>query len=128
MMKVLMISVIASDGTSLMRAFGPYLRIKDIELVEFTGDINWNKLIDIDVAVVQRPPDQYFVKVLQELKRLNIPIITEYDDGIFDLEPKNPVYEFYQEDEKIAAMKECLRLANVVTVSTQGLKDNLLSH
>lgn len=126
--KVLMIATIASDGTSLMRAWGPYLRMNDTELIEFSGDINWNKLIDIDVAVIQRPPDQYFVKVMQELKRLNIPLIVEYDDGIFDIEPKNPVYEFYQEDEKIAAMMECLRLADVVTVSTRALKDNLLSY
>lgn len=123
-----MISTIASDGTSLYRAWGPYLRIKDIELIEFTGDINWNKLIDIDIAVIQRPPDQYFVKVAQELKRLNIPIIVDFDDSILEVEPTNPVYEFYQEDEKRAAMLECIRLADVVTVSTRDLKDNLLSY
>jgi len=128
MTKILMISTIASDGTSYYRAWGPYLRIEDAELIEFSGDINWNKLIGIDVAVVQRPPDQYFVKVIQELKRLNIPIILDYDDAIMDVEITNPVHEFYQEDEKRAAMLECIRLADVVTVSTQALRDNLLSY
>lgn len=128
MTKVLMISTIASDGTSFYRAWGPYLRIKDLELIEFTGDINWNKLIDIDIAVVQRPPDQYFVKVIVELKRLNIPIILDYDDAILDVEISNPVHEFYQEDEKRAAMLECIRLADVVTVSTRDLRENLLSY
>lgn len=127
MTKVLLISPIPTDGTAFVRV-APYTRIPDIETIYFDGDTSWPKLWNIDVAVVQRPPDQHTVIVMEELKRFNIPIIVDWDDAIFCIDKTNPVYDYYSEDEKQESMREATRMADVVTVSTKALKEHILKY
>jgi 2-polyprenyl-3-methyl-5-hydroxy-6-metoxy-1,4-benzoquinol methylase len=116
------------DGTSFYRAIGPYSKISSIEMVvpRDKMEIGWHTIADIDVVVYQRPANQMDVVQLEMIKSCRKPIIVDYDDW-YECNPDNPAYEFYSQDDKQACIKACVNIADIVTVSTQALKDNLLS-
>ena len=97
--RVLLIPSNREDGTSFYRANGPYSRIDDIQLIEFVST-KWCDLINIDVAVLQRPADPYFVQMIEEIKLFNIPVVVDYDDDAFSINDTNPAFEFYNQDDK----------------------------
>lgn len=116
----------AVDGTSFYRAYGPLCRLKGVELVPFNGRTDWPNLLDIDLAFVQRPNTQDAARSIAEIKKLNIPVVIDYDDDLFNVDPSNPVYDIHESDDKKEAARECIRLADVVFASTNGLRDVLL--
>lgn len=113
------------DGTSFYRCWGPLSKIKDIDLIA-PPDICWPILSTIDVAFFQRPGHQINVNQIAEVKKFNIPIWVDYDDDPFCLDKTNPAYEFFNTDEKQAVIREVLRLADIISVSTPNLKEQFL--
>jgi hypothetical protein len=125
--KVLLVAAQRTDGTSYYRAVTPYSRIKELDLVEPDGKmLSWATLSTIDVCVFQRPASSFDVNCIEAAKRYNKPVIVDFDDNGFAVNSENPAYEFYSMDDKREAMRAILKLADVVTVSTQALKDALL--
>ncbi len=113
------------DGTSFYRAWGPLSKLEGVELVS-SKDWSWPVLSTIDILFLQRPAAQVNVQMIDDAKRFNIPIWCDWDDDGFHLEEHNPAYEYFQSDEKLAALRECLRLADVCTVSTAHLREVFL--
>lgn len=125
--RVLVNAANSADGTSVYRAIGPYSNINSIEMVVPTKmEIGWHTLSDIDVVVYQRPACQQDVVQLEMVKSCRKPIIVDYDDW-YETPIDNPAHEFYFQDDKRACIKACIDIADIVTVSTQGLKEKLLT-
>lgn len=123
--RVLVISANPVDGTSFYRAWGPLSRMNNIELVSPT-EITWPTLSTIDLVFFQRPGHQINVKQIAEIKKWNLPVWIDWDDNGFCLDKSNPVYDYFNTDEKQAVFREILRLADTVSVSTQHLKEQFL--
>ncbi len=124
-MKILVV-IPMPDGTALYRSF-PYYRL-GYEIVEHkqTEYIGWPELYNVDVCFFQRPANQIDVVNIEYCKRMGKPVIIDYDDNGFDLDPDNPAYYFYSRDDKQECMRECLRLADVVTVTQRYLGECLI--
>jgi 2-polyprenyl-3-methyl-5-hydroxy-6-metoxy-1,4-benzoquinol methylase len=115
------------DGTSYYRAIGPYSKLDSIEMVlpKPNMEIGWHTLSDIDVVLYQRPANQTDVVQLEMIKSCRKKIIVDYDDW-YETPSYNPAHEFYSQDDKQACIKACLKIADIVTVSTSQLRENLL--
>lgn len=116
------------DGTSLYRAIGVYSKIPSIEMVlpRDKMEIGWHTLADVDVVMYQRPANQNDVVQLEMVKSCRKPIIVDYDDLGFDVPEYNIAYEFYSQDDKQACMRACMKIADITTVSTPALREELL--
>lgn len=125
-MKVLLIAPEPRDGTSWVRAWGPFSRL-NVELHAPNGrELNWAALWPYDVCVWQRPGNQLDVISISIAKKCGKGIWVDYDDNGFDIPEDNPAADFYNQEDKRACMRECMRLADIVTVSTPALKEALL--
>jgi len=126
-MRILLHCPDKSDGTSLVRGYGPYSKLK-VDLVEAPEKklINWTHLNNVDVVIFQRPASQLDVLQIETCKRFNKPVIIDYDDNSWEVDETNPAADFFKREAIYAAVRECVNLADIVTVSTHGLKEAVL--
>ena len=125
MTRVLVVPSDPTYGTSWYRA-APFKRLP-IEVVNpMGGRFSWETLNGVDVLFVQRPATPHEIMMIEQAKKYNVPVLLDYDDLPTSLNPENPVYDIWNRDDKQACVREALRLADVVMVSTQHLKDSLL--
>lgn len=125
-MKILLSIPNPNDGTAYYRALPYYKLGHEITTHNPVEGFSLDEIYNVDVVFFQRPANQIQVTNIEICKKYNIPVIVDYDDYGFDIDETNPAYEFYSRDDKQACMKECIKLADVVTVSTQYLKECLL--
>ena len=127
MTRVLVVSPIPKDGTSYYRSWGPYSRIKSIELGRPDGgELDWSVLAPYDIGLWQRPGNQLDVVSMMVAKKSGLKLILDADDNGFSVPSDNPAADFYEQEDKKACMRECMRLADIITVSTPELKKALL--
>jgi len=88
------------------------------------GHIKQNMLYWADVLFMDRAHTTEQVKFLRHCKEnMRLKIWLDYDDNILQLDRGNPAYETYMTNTNLANdLVEALRLADVVTVSTQELQ------
>lgn len=124
-MNIGLIAPIPSDGTSLYRAHGPFAYIAretGAHLVT-SQDWDWTNIIGLDVMFLQRPFSEAHVMVARTCRALNVPIWVDYDDLYLDFPDWALPQKFNYGNPRVAAnMRQILDLADVVTVSTDGLK------
>lgn len=78
-----------------------------------------------DILVVQRWLQTPTRRIVENAKRLGIPIVYETDDDLLNL-PKNSSMKF--SEELLDNMRAVLKMADVVTCSTNALADRLTQH
>ena len=76
---------------------------------------------DADILVFQRQLSDSVLDFLCEQKAIGKKIVYEIDDDFWHLPVKNPVYRYYQAD-GLARLTRFIRVADVVTVSTEPLR------
>lgn len=135
MIRILLLCPNPNDGTSYYRGIGPFMRLqkdyRDVAVYttpELDFDNNWSALSAADIVILQRPFHNTHVKWARAVRRAGIPLWVDYDDDHLNLAFENPAYDLFMNDETRKNTEECLRLADVVTVSTQVLKDLYGSH
>ena len=124
-MKVLLTSGDYGLGTSWYRATGPLSRLP-IQIVRPTHPHSWELYAEVDVAFFQRPGTPDDVKAISMANKCRTPVWSDYDDDPFSIDETNPVYNYWKHDDKRAAIREALKLSDIVTVSTPHLKQSLL--
>ena len=118
------------SSCSFWRARGPLSELakqEKIRLMEGTWDDGWPTLRMCDIAFFQRPMNKKCIDQMLMIKDLGLKIWLDFDD--FPHIPSyHPVYKQYTEiyDEK-TFMKMFL-LADVVTTSTEFIKQHLLQY
>lgn len=129
-MKTLLINVPnPTDGTSLYRGYGPLGHLKKMlpDVNMMTSDAyNWAVFSMADGLFMQRPYSSTHWQIASMAKSNNVPIWVDYDDDLFRLPRSNPAYKTYNPEPVQKDMAKIIALADVVTVSTRQLKDNLL--
>ena len=90
--------------------------------MSFAGDKDtWHNTFMNDVYYINRPMGQQHLNTIRHLKSLKKIVIIDWDDTPFSLPVTHPSYRAYSSKQMMDANVEILKLADVVTVSTQEL-------
>lgn len=132
-MKKLHAFVQAEDqGSSWYRAIPPLHRLLWeseylLELIMSEGEYSWPKLVQMEHVFFMSPHDPTHAHFLAKLKELGKFVWIDYDDNPFAVPFDHVEWKKYRRDEIRSSIKECLRMADCITVSTEALRDALLS-
>jgi len=124
-MKILLLDGNGTDASNFYRGAGPYKRLDGVEIIQ-TKEVNWNVLLGIDVVVCLRPSNTNMVGILEYVKLCKKPIIIDYDDSHLTITESNPAYDKLMNPVAQACWRKCIELADVVTVSTKAIKDEII--
>jgi hypothetical protein len=130
-MKLKVFSAVPHGACSFYRS-APFFLLskidKDIHGSVFGEKIEWNYLIDTDCVIFERPESQDIVRAIQKIKSMNIPVWSDYDDDMFNIPDDNPAYEHYSQRYMRESIKQCIALSDIVTVTTESLKQKYLQY
>lgn len=135
-MKILAFIPNADDGTSFFRGNCVLneLHKNDPNIqIQYASIHSGFRFLDakgFDVAFFQRPDIAEFVITMDALKRINIPVVVDYDDYLLNV-PAGNRYHQRMSDSDIpyeSNVIACLKLADQVIVSTEALKHNLSAY
>lgn len=128
-MKTLLLNIPNSlDGTSLYRAYGPlgHLANQLSEVKIMTSEtFNWPVFSMVDGIFMQRPYSQNHFQIADMARCNNVPIWVDYDDDLFRVPISNPTHKTYGAQSTQKEIAKIIAMAEIVTVSTQQIKDNL---
>lgn len=96
----------------------------DLRLLE-TSQVDWRSLSAVNAVFMQRPYDKSHFEIASLAKLYNRPVWIDYDDDLFSVPPDNPTFQNYGRDEVKNNIRKLCRIADVVTVSTNFLKQKL---
>jgi hypothetical protein len=118
------------DGTSLYRAFGPLpLLQKDGLLVSRIPErVSWADINAHDAVFLQRAflPEQ--VILAEMAKSFGKKVWVDYDDDLTTVPTDNPTHAIYSQQFVHDNVQKISRIADVVTVSTEFLKQKISKH
>jgi len=125
-MKISIHEPIPASAVSYYRSIGTFSYLSKINKniqIEVPNQISWHSLIGTDIFYMERPQQDSDLQALKLAKDFNIPIWVDYDDLLHEIPSYNPSYDFYKKSHVLNNIEECMKLADVITVSTQKLKD-----
>lgn len=88
------------------------------------GTVGFDYLMKYETIFVQRMHNWDSFSVMERLKKGGKRLIYDIDDDIFSIPTSNPSYNAFGRNEQMAAV-ECMKLADVVVVSTTSLKQRI---
>ena len=117
------------DATCWYRASGPLSHIRK----RFNRNYNFERLTEwsfstvqmLDAAFFQRPSTGAELEAIRICKRLNVPVIADYDDLLFDIPTDNPAYRNYMNKAAQETIITIMREVDCLWVSTKELKRTL---
>lgn len=113
------------DATNWYRGTGPLSNLRrqfdEIE-VSMIREWSFSSVQMHDVAFFQRPSTASELEAIRICKRLNVPVIVDYDDLLFDIPTDNPAYGAYMNKATQENIINIMREADVIWVSTKELK------
>ncbi len=114
------------DATSFYRGMGPLISLmKSMDNLEVTNalDQSWGSLKYTDIVFLQRPHLEECVTLAERAKQAGKLLWVDHDDCLLALPQSNPHKNIYYREDIQDNIVDCLRAADVVTVSTPALKD-----
>lgn len=117
------------DATSFYRGIGPLTSLRKIPVrgesvnIIIPDQVNWATLKMCDAVFMQRPYHKEHLTAARLAKDWNKPLWVDYDDFLLGVPDDNPAFETYASDETKKRIVDIVAMADVVTVSTQALKD-----
>jgi hypothetical protein len=117
-----------SDATSFYRGLGPLSvlerQVPWLDVLRFWTpfECNENRLRTVDGVFIQRPSIAPHLDIVRSAKLLGVPVWIDLDDDIFSIPDDNPTQQLYSMNNYAHFAAECMKLADVVTVSTEALK------
>lgn len=113
------------DDPCFYRCLGPLAALRQkrpsmaIQVIE---NVNWASLSMNDIVMLQRPHSANQLKIAEMAVSHGLPLWVDHDDDVFNLPKGHPAYDNYMVPQIHARIANIIRLADVVTVSTVGLK------
>lgn len=129
-MRIVAITADGSDGCSWYRATGPFAALQKRHPkvdVRFNDNPSWGELRAAEVAFFLRPCTNPQLALLRIAKDLGVKVWVDYDDDLFHVPSDNPSATFYADARVRSNMAEAIRSADIVSVTTNQLKNFLLS-
>ena len=128
MAEILFLTVESADTCAFYRSAGVVkdLRRKtdhNMTLVQMNqAAMNWSFLTQFDLIMFQRPFTKDAFDICRYVKQCGIKLWLDYDDNLFALNPENPTYHIYNNNDIQANIKGMLSLADAVSVPTEYLR------
>lgn len=128
MIKILVSTPIDYDSTSFYRVWGVLHNLTRkmngrLQLDNFkTTNYTWAQLAGYKILFLHRPYSAQAYQLAGYCKTIGVKIWVDFDDNLFNLPPENRAYDNYDLEVK-KLMRSTLELADIVTVSTQPLKN-----
>lgn len=117
------------DATSFYRAHQPLAQLRhimpDLNIFHSGSQISPKSIAHMDMAFIQRPSDPGCIAMLELFQENGLKIWVDYDDNLFDVPNDNPAYPTFSGAHTKEIMMKMIREADLVTVSTQALADQL---
>jgi hypothetical protein len=116
------------DATSFYRAGGIVRDLQRksshrIDVKQWSETVfHWQLLSEYDIIMLQRPFTKVSADLCHYVKDMNKPLWVDYDDNLFALNPENRSFQTYNDPDTQANVRECLKMADVVTVPTEFLR------
>jgi glycosyltransferase involved in cell wall biosynthesis len=114
------------SAVSFYRSTGPFQHLRKIMPLQLNQPehYNWMSIGMNDICFIERPHTANDLALIELCKSINIPVVIDYDDNLFEIPPWNPCYKTYTLN-ICAIMGRCIQLADEVTVSTERLGEYL---
>lgn len=127
-MKILVISPNNADAPAFYRSAAPFAELSrncnDIQTTDGSNmEITWSVLKNYDIVFLSRPCRQDDLRIATLAKEGGIPLWVDYDDDVFNVNEDNPASLFFYIEQIREVIVETLNLADVLTVSTEALKE-----
>lgn len=126
MIKIKICDVAPRSGCAYYRGLGVFnkLRYLDPEIqIEYTEVVSWTALSDADILFLMRPCEPSYSEAMEIAQSYNIPVWIDFDDCLHEVPPDNPSHEYHKQKHLLENIEYCIKYADVVTFSTQTLKD-----
>ena len=101
-----------------------YMDRKGIYIDITDSGVKFESLMEYDTIFVQRLHDWDSFYLLERLKKVGKRIIYDIDDDLFSIPESNPAHKMIGRNEQMAVV-ECMKLADVVTTTTEVLQKRL---
>jgi len=95
---------------------------------EYGTVIEWDKLSGTDLVFFERPESEDICRAMEKIKGYGLKIWSDYDDDLFNICEDNPSFEHYSKPSMIQSIKKCMNLSDVITVTTESLKQKFLKY
>ena len=128
MSKILFLAPDLTDPTSFYRCGGIAHDLENKSGHEITTiqwnqiPISWQILSNFDLVMLQRPFTKVAADLCQYIKIFGLPLWVDYDDNLFCLNPENKAFHTYNNLETQENIKNCLKIADAVSVPTEYLR------
>ena len=125
--KFLLSAPVPTDATSFYRAVDPINELRkevDLDVLSFS-EANWNAIAQSDMVFMQRPYLPQQVQLASLAKQMGRPVWCDWDDLLSAVPTDNPTHQAYSSKPALDNLKECIKLSDVITTSTQMLADEL---
>lgn len=125
-MKIKICDIAPGGGCSLYRGIGVLSKLNKLQpdiSSEYITGVGWHTLADGDILFLTRPVTDNYKQSIELAKNFGVKVWIDYDDCMAEIPPDNPAREGYARPSIQKNIKDCMELADVVTVTTQALKD-----
>lgn len=113
-----------SSGWWRMVMPGKHLNVNGWRFDCTAAPVDYDYLLEYDTIFVQRMHHWESYYMLERLKKAGKRIVYDIDDDLFNITQDNPAYNTITRDDQLAAAN-CMKLADVVTTTTEELKRRL---
>lgn len=118
----------SDDGISFYRSMGPFSSMRgEIELV-FPQSTNWVLFKSVDLVFLSRPFTPEHAETIRQAHFYGKKVWIDYDDDLLHVPLDNPNYHMYASEEVRRSVLACMKTADVITVSSEALRDLMTSH
>jgi hypothetical protein len=130
MIKILMVHPLRNDATCFYRALGPLLHMQKKGMIELIDgsvsnfEYSWANIMKCDILFFQRPVGKDHLEIMRMAKRLMKPVWIDFDDDYLSIPESNPRHEIYHIEGRQYLVADCIREADVVSVSTKAIADS----
>jgi len=131
MISILEIEGHDTDPCSFYRGREPLAQIArdpKYQVTPMVGNISWAWMSFYDIVFLQRPADDYQLNIINLAKSMNKKVWVDYDDDLINIPDTHPkdLRIYYNSKKRI--IEQIISLADVVTVSTENLKEKISKH
>lgn len=125
-MDIVILTLVKESACSFYRSVGVFQQLRNLDpsiRVRTVEAAHWSTLGACDLVVMERPTNENFLKAIQDCKAMGIPVWSDFDDDLFNLEPDNPGYSYHSQKKTKLTMQYCIKHSDIVTVSTPEIAD-----
>lgn len=129
MIQILIVTNPQSSATDFYRSVAPLHYIQQatggaINILPISpNNLEWHSLFNSDIVFFSRPNGSFLQDIILEVKDMGKKVWVDYDDLLDGLSDYNPAKVHFSKPDIIESVKLIMSVADVVTVSTNFLKD-----